>query len=113
MARTQALDTTAANLSNAQTPGYRAERDFFRSVIVGQEVEDSQVGRGVARFGILGGDQLSQSQGALQRTGNPLDLAIEGDGFFAVQTSNGIRFTRDGGFHRSQAGMLVAANGEP
>jgi flagellar basal-body rod protein FlgF len=49
----------------------------------------------------------------LQQTGNPLDLAIEGEGFFQVQTQNGARFTRDGSFHRSQAGTLVTETGEP
>jgi flagellar basal-body rod protein FlgF/flagellar basal-body rod protein FlgG len=112
-ARMQALDTAAANLSNAQTPGYRAERDYFRSVIFQQGGEESQVGRGVTRFGLLGGDRLSMSQGPLQQTGNPLDLAIEGDGFFAIQTTNGLRFTRDGSFHRSRTGMLVTAANEP
>lgn len=113
LARTQALDAAATNLSNAQTPGYRAEREYFRSVILGQEGEESQLGRGVARYGLLGGDRLSMSQGPLQATGNPLDLAIEGAGFFAIKTSNGMRFTRDGSFHRSSAGMLVTTAGEP
>jgi flagellar basal-body rod protein FlgF/flagellar basal-body rod protein FlgG len=53
------------------------------------------------------------AQGALQQTGNPLDMAIEGEGFFQVQTPNGIRYTRDGGFHRAQNGQLVTAAGEP
>jgi flagellar basal-body rod protein FlgF/flagellar basal-body rod protein FlgG len=49
----------------------------------------------------------------LQHTGNPLDLAIEGEGFFAVQTAHGVRYTRDGSFHRSQSGQLVTQAGEP
>jgi len=113
VARTQALDTAASNLANAQTPGYRAEREFFRSVLLGPDALNSQLGRTVNNFGLLGGDQLSMAQGALTATGNPLDLAIEGEGFFEVQTANGLRFTRDGGFHRSSAGRLVTAAGEP
>jgi flagellar basal-body rod protein FlgF len=113
LARTQALDAAAANLANAQTPGYRAEREYFRSVLLGPDALDSQLGKTVNNFGLLGGDQLSLAQGPLQQTGNPLDLAIEGQGFFQVQTANGIRYTRDGGFRRSQAGMLVTAKGEP
>jgi flagellar basal-body rod protein FlgF/flagellar basal-body rod protein FlgG len=113
VARTQALDTAAANLANAQTPGYRAEREFFRSVLLGPDALDSQLGRTVNNFGLLGGDRLSMAQGALQSTGNPLDLAIEGQGFFQIQTANGIRYTRDGGFHRSRSGQLVTAAGEP
>ena len=85
VARTQALDTAAANLANAQTPGYRAEREFFRSVVLGADAADSQLGQTVNNYGLLGGDRLSMAQGALQQTGNPLDLAIEGQGFFAVR----------------------------
>ncbi len=113
LARTQALDTAAANLANAQTPGYRAEREYFRSVLLGPDALNSQLGRTVDNFGLLGGDRLDMAQGALQNTGNPLDLAIEGQGFFQIQTANGLRYTRDGSFHRSRAGLLVTAKGEP
>ena len=113
VARTEALDTAAANLANAQTPGFRAEREFFRSILLGPDALGSQLGRTVNNFGLLGGDELSMAQGALQATGNPLDLAIEGQGFFLVQTANGPRYTRDGGFHRAQSGQLVTAAGEP
>ena len=110
-ARSQALDTAAANLANAETPGYRAERAYFRSVLLG--AADSQLGHAVNEYGLLGGDRLSQAQGALQPTGNPLDLALEGPGYFQIQTSKGARFTRDGSFHRSPQGLLVSAGNEP
>ena len=113
LARTQALDTEAGNLANAQTPGYRAEREYFRSVLMGPDALNSQLGRTVNNYGLVGGDRLNLAQGALQQTGSPLDLAIEGQGFFAVRTSAGVRYTRDGSFHRSQAGMLVTQAGEP
>lgn len=113
VARTQALDTAAANLANVQTPGYRAEREYFRSVLLGPDALDSQLGKTVNNYGLLGGDQLNLGQGALQSTGNSLDLALEGQGFFEIQTQNGLRFTRDGGFHRSSRGLLVTAAGEP
>ncbi len=112
LARTQALDTAAANLANAQTPGYRAEREYFRSVML-DSAPASQIGQAVNHFGLLGGDRLNMGQGPIQPTGNPLDLAIEGQGFFQIQTQNGPRFTRDGSFHRSQTGMLVTDKGEP
>ena len=113
VARTQALDIAATNLANAQTPGYRAEREYFRSVLLGPDALNSQLGRTVNNFGLLGGDRLNMGQGAIQQTGNPLDLAIEGEGFFEVQTANGLRYTRDGSFHRAQNGQLVTAAGEP
>jgi flagellar basal-body rod protein FlgF/flagellar basal-body rod protein FlgG len=112
VARTQALDTAAANLANAQTPGYRAEREYFRSALLGPDAQNSQLGDTVNNFGMLGGDRLDMSQGALTATGNPLDLAIEGEGLFQVQTANGLRYTRDGAFHRSQTGQLVTQAGE-
>ena len=112
VARTQALDIAATNLANAQTPGYRAEEEYFRSVLLGPDAQDSQLGRTVNNFGLLGGDRLNMGQGSLDQTGNPLDLAIEGEGFFQVQTPNGPRFTRDGGFHRTPGGQLVTASGD-
>src|SRR5580698_11400287 len=113
VARTQALDTAASNLANAQTAGYRAEREFFRSVLLDPLDGNSQLGGTVNNFGVLGGDHLDLGQGVLTPTGNALDLAIEGQGFFAVQTSNGVRYTRDGSFHRARDGQLVTAAGEP
>jgi flagellar basal-body rod protein FlgF len=113
VARTQALDTAASNLANAQTPGYRAEREYFRSALLGPDAFDSQLGETVNNYGLLGGDRLSMAQGQLQHTGNPLDLAIEGQGFFMVQTANGPRYTRDGSFHRAANGQLMTGAGEP
>ncbi|MGA2086978.1 MAG: flagellar hook basal-body protein [Terracidiphilus sp.] len=113
IARTQALDIAASNLANSQTPGYRSEQEYFRSVLLGPDGQDSQLGRTVNNFGLLGGDRLNMTQGALQQTGNALDLAVEGEGFFQIQTANGLRYTRDGGFNRAQNGQLVTAAGEP
>jgi flagellar basal-body rod protein FlgF len=113
VARTQALDTAASNLANAQTAGYRAEREYFRSVLLDPLGGDSQLGGTVNNFGVLGGDHLDLGQGMLTPTGNALDLALEGQGFFAVQTPGGVRYTRDGSFHRGGDGQLVTASGEP
>jgi flagellar basal-body rod protein FlgF len=117
LARTQALDAAANNLANAGTSGFRAQRDYFSGVLAGGIDQDpetaSQVGQSVNGFGILGGNRLDLGQGELKATGNPLDLALEGQGFFAIQTSNGIRYTRDGAFSRSATGVLQTAQGEP
>jgi len=112
VARTHAMDLAATNLANAQTPGYRAEREFFRSVMMGSDALGSQLGQTVNNYGLVGGDQLSMLQGSLQQTGNALDLAIEGQGFFMVQTANGVRYTRDGSFRRSPTGQLVTGTNE-
>jgi flagellar basal-body rod protein FlgF len=113
LARSQALDLAAGNLANAGTAGYRAERDYFRSAILGPDSLGSQLNTTVNAFGILGGSRLDFGQGALTPTGNPLDLAIEGDGFFAIQTQQGIRYTRDGQLQRAQDGTLTTQSGEP
>ncbi len=113
LSRSQSLDVAASNLANAGTAGYRAERDYFRSAILGPEALESQLNTMVNDFGVLGGSRLDLGQGALTPTGNPLDLAVEGEGFFAIQTKQGIRYTRDGQFERSQEGMLTTQAGEP
>jgi flagellar basal-body rod protein FlgF len=117
MARTQALDTAANNLANAGTTGFRAQHDYFSGVLAGGLDRDpetaSQVGQSVNGFGVLGGNRLDLGQGELQATGNPLDLALEGQGFFAVKTASGIRYTRDGAFSRSSTGILQTSQGEP
>jgi len=116
MARTQALDTAANNLSNAGTVGFRAQRDYFRGVLSGNVDQNadtaSQVGQSVNAFGVLGGNRIDLGQGELQATGNPLDLALNGNGFFAIQAANGIRYTRDGAFLRSSTGVLQTGRGE-
>ena len=115
LARTQALDTAANNLANAGTVGFRAQRDYFRSVLagIGNETSPSQVGGAVNDFGVLGGNLIDEGQGAVTATGNPLDLALNGPGFFAIQTQQGVQYTRDGAFLRSDTGQLQTAQGEP
>ena len=113
LARSQALDVAAANLANAGTAGYRAEDVDFRSVLLGPEALDSQLDATLNNFGVLGGSRLDLGQGELTPTGNPLDLAIEGGGFFAIQTKEGVRYTRNGEFERAQDGTLTTQAGEP
>ena len=116
LARTEALDSAASNLANVNTTGFRAEREYFRGAILGPDAANSQVNTIVNAYGIVGGNNINLNQGSLARTGNPLDVAIEGVGFFAVQAGAGveaIRYTRDGAFQRSRAGMLITAQGEP
>lgn len=113
LARSEALDSAASNLSNSGTKGFRAEREFFRSAVMGPDALNSQLNRTVNDFGVLGGNQLDLGQGPLVPTGNPLDVAIEGQGFFAIRTKSGIRYTRDGQFRTTADGSLVTVQGEP
>src|ERR1700727_3693547 len=116
-ARPQALDTAANNLANAGTSGFRAQRDYFSGILAGGIDQDPETapqgGQSVNGFGVLGGNRLDLGQGEIRATGNPLDLALEGQGFFAIQTSNGVRYTREAAFSRSPAGVLQTAQGEP
>jgi flagellar basal-body rod protein FlgF len=112
LARSQALDVAAGNLANAGTAGYRAEKDYFRSTILGPDALGSQLNTTVNAFGVLGGTQLDLGQGALTPTGNPLDLAMQGDGFFTIRTAQGVRYTRDGQFQRAQNGNLTTQTGD-
>jgi len=113
VARTQALDTIANNLANASTVGFRAEHNVFSSVLAAAgDQPQSALNQAINRFGILSGTTLDQSQGALQKTGNQLDLGIEGPGYFVVQTVDGPLYTRNGSFQVSSHGQLVTASGD-
>jgi flagellar basal-body rod protein FlgF/flagellar basal-body rod protein FlgG len=113
LAQSQTLDSVAGNLANAGTAGFRAERDYFRDAIVGANAGNSQVNGAINNYGVLGGTMLDLAQGPIQQTGNPLDLAIQGQGFFAIRTANGVRYTRDGELMRATNGELVTADGMP
>ena len=113
MARSQTLDLVANNLANVSTPAYRAQHDSFRSLLAPSSGAPlSGLNQAVNDYSVLGGGQLDLSQGSLEKTGNNLDLGIEGSGFFAVQTANGQLFTRDGNFHVSPKGQLVTSAGD-
>ena len=112
-ARTQALDTIANNLANANTPGYRAEHNVFSSVLAATANDSgSGLSNAVNNFGIMSGTTLDLSQGSLQKTGNNLDLAIQGPAFFVVQTANGPMYTRNGSFQVSITGQLITPAGD-
>lgn len=90
-----ALDLISQNVANMQTPGYlsrRVSRDFATG---------------------LKGTVLDLAPGALKHTGRPLDLAVQGNAFFAVQVGNRVMLTRNGEFHIDAQGQLVNAAGYP
>jgi flagellar basal-body rod protein FlgF/flagellar basal-body rod protein FlgG len=114
VSRTEALDTIANNLANASTVGYRAQHNVFSSVLAeAGSASSSPISQAMNNFGILSGTTLDQSQGALQKTGNDLDLAIQGSGYFVVQTPNGPMYTRNGSFQVSSKGQLITSSGDP
>lgn len=111
LARTQELDLAAHNLANANTSGFRGERVSFKTQMMSASANVSA--RAVSSFGVLGSPRTDFSQGSLQQTGNPLDLALEGSGFFAVKTPTGVQYTRNGNLHLTKTGALVTAQGFP
>lgn len=112
LTQSQALDSVSSNLANSGTAGFRAERDYFRNALVGPNANDSQLNGVVNNYGVLGGTMLDMAQGPIQETGNPLDVAIQGHGFLAIKTANGVRYTRDGQLMRATNGELVTSSGE-
>lgn len=115
MARTQALETAANNLANINTNGFRAQKEYFRGVLAAYTLggQADEVSDAVNRYSVLGGSSLDLRPGQLTSTGNPLDLAINGTGFFRVKTAGSIQLTRDGAFLRAGDGTLTTQHGEP
>ncbi|HUL15555.1 MAG TPA: flagellar hook basal-body protein [Terriglobales bacterium] len=119
--RLSALELVANNLANASTTGFKAQREFYRSF---NALLDSQtwatppanmtqaLDQTINQFGVLGGSSTDNSQGTLQTTGNDTDVALEGSGYFAVLTANGVRYTRDGNFHLDRKRNLVTQQGD-
>jgi len=104
-------DQIANDLANASTPGYkpdRAAQSVFGALLLQNRQSGAQVGLGVQ----LGSIDAVMGDGSLQQTGNPLDVALHGDGFFAVQTPDGTRYTRNGQLALDAQGRLVTTAGQ-
>ncbi|MGH6738397.1 MAG: flagellar basal-body rod protein FlgF, partial [Bradyrhizobium sp.] len=108
------LDIVANNIANLETTGYRSDNATFRAFLMPNASDDLFSGsdRRVS-FVQQNGNWIDFSPGALQHTGNPLDVAIQGNAFLVVQTPRGERYTRDGALSINAAGQLVTLNGEP
>lgn len=106
VAQSQALDTVGNNIANVSTTGFRAERVRFGEVLTRAK------GKSIAYVQARGG-ATDVRPGMRTETGNALDVAIAGDGYFAVQTPRGERITRAGDFQLDDAGQLVTRDGYP
>jgi flagellar basal-body rod protein FlgF len=104
VAQDSALDVTANNIANASTAGYKAQRVSFGEALANTQSRD-------AAFTGLAGMTTDGASGALRQTGNPLDMALVGDGYFAVNTPAGVRYTRAGDFRLDGEGRLVNGDG--
>lgn len=108
IAREQALDNLASNLANANTTGFKKNRISFESILrESQQVADAK-GINYSRIRHIGTDH---TQGAMQETGNPLDIAIEGEGFFKLSKGDETYYTRSGHFMLDENGMVKTSDG--
>jgi flagellar basal-body rod protein FlgF len=111
-ARMESLQMLANNLANVETGGYKADREFY-SLYTGVDASaDPQTGD-ISTLSVIQTQWTDLSQGVIRETSNPLDLAVQGEGLFAVETPNGVRYTRNGNFRLSPAGALSTADGNP
>jgi flagellar basal-body rod protein FlgF len=108
-ARMESLDLLANNVANASTGGYKADREFY-SLYVAPEAAGGDAN---ATMPVIERPWTDHSQGMMQSTGNPLDLALSGRGFFAVNGPSGPLYTRNGNFRVSAGGNLVTGDGYP
>lgn len=114
MARSASLDTIASNLANASSSGFRGQRNIFGTVLAEAKHHGkmSALNQVTNSYGVLSGTDMDQTQGTLTRTGNDLDAALEGPGYFKVQTPTGVAYTRNGSFQVSSTGLLTTASGD-
>ncbi|MEQ1875053.1 MAG: flagellar basal-body rod protein FlgF [Bdellovibrionia bacterium] len=128
MAQSARMDTIANNIANVNTPSFKKDGQLFREYLTSYEklndvIEAPRDPASIESFYNMNGGDKSYadnigtftdfSQGTLKLTGNPLDIAIEGKGFFEVLTPQGVRFTRNGMFHHDAEGRIVTKDGYP
>jgi flagellar basal-body rod protein FlgG len=111
----QRQEAYSQNLANVSTPGFKQEITRLEAAPDENMTRVDNTGTqsiGALSFGVDGSAlTVDYSQGPIENTGHPLDLAIIGNGFFQVQTPQGLRLTRDGTFHKDSAGNIVTADG--
>ena len=108
------LDVTAQNVANANTTGFRARGMSFREYLKPEKgVDESGMRERPLSLADPRFQFTNMSQGAIERTGNSLDLAIDGSGYFVVQTAHGERYTRNGALVLDGSGRMQTMDGEP
>lgn len=106
------LDVVANNLANLNTTGFKADGNLFEEFLMPGAREGGFKGNdGRVSFVQDRATWQDFAQGPIQQTGNPLDVAIDGSGFLAIQTPRGERYTRNGALQINAAGELVTSEG--
>lgn len=106
------LDVVANNIANINTTGYKSDGALFEEFI-GNKARAGNLSRTDSRVSFVRdrATWIDMSQGSIERTGNALDVAIDGKGFLVVQTPGGERYTRNGSLHVNSTGALVTSEG--
>lgn len=104
------MEVTANNIANSNTTGFNAEHMLFNSYLT---KDVSQRRENPMAFDYDIATYRNMQSGPLHKTGNALDLAIQGDGYFAVETPLGTRYTRAGNFQVDNVGTLMTSEGYP
>jgi len=107
----QSLDMLANNLANASTDGYKVDHEFY-STYIAQGIDDESESS-TGEMPVMQKPWTDFSQGTIQPTGHPLDIAISGPGFFGLNGPSGPLYTRDGNFKLSNTGTLTNSAGYP
>jgi len=113
LAAYRSMDVIANNLANVSTPGFKRESVKFEEMV--QQVLPSEDQKGPQSLSFVRDAGVSRdlSGGRLERTGSPYDLAINGNGYFVLQTAAGERYTRNGHFTLNADGTIVTEQGDP
>lgn len=114
LAAMRRLDVISNNLANVNTPGYKKDKMSFEGLLAGN-VNPPAVPQGSTADPIMQKENIyiDFTSGPTSQSGNPLDLSLDGDGFFAVTTPDGTAYTRQGNFRTSADGTLVTVDGYP
>lgn len=106
MALKRRLDMTANNLANVNTTAFKSEHPLFEEFLVERANQDD------VSYVQDYGSYRDLREGEFTHTGRPLDLAISGEGYFSIETAEGIRYTRNGSFRLDPDGNVVTINNE-
>lgn len=113
VARMEALNTIASNMANSSSTGYQGSKDAFSAVLShAGHASLSSLNKVTNSFSLLAGSRLDTSQGTISKTNNSLDAAIQGPGYFKVETAKGLAYTRNGSFQVDSTGRLVTMTGD-
>jgi flagellar basal-body rod protein FlgF len=113
MAVSQSMDTIANNLANMSTPGFKRDVSLFQQYLEPVRQSEGEKGANTLSLAWNAGTTRDLSAGHIEPTSAPYDLAINGNGYFVIQTANGPRYTRDGHFTLDAQGRMVTENGDP